>query len=129
MQIKLVPSGVDLQAVEKVGERIVRKNETDISLDRIAVRQLEALPQGVETDVFRSIKLMPGVQSTSDVSAQYYVRGGGSDQNLVLIDGVTLYSPFHALGLFSAIDPDIISNLEFYKGGFGAEYGEGYRLL
>ena len=123
MQIKLVPSGVDLQAVEKVGERIVRKNETDISLDRIAVRQLEALPQGVETDVFRSIKLMPGVQSTSDVSAQYYVRGGGSDQNLVLIDGVTLYSPFHALGLFSAIDPDIISNLEFYKGGFGAEYG------
>ena len=123
VQIKLAPAGVEMQVVEQVAERIARKNETDISLDRIAVRQLEALPQGVETDVFRSIKMMPGVQSTSDVSAQYYVRGGGSDQNLVLIDGVTLYNPFHALGLFSAIDPDIINSLDFYKGGFGAEYG------
>lgn len=123
IQIKLVPSGVDIQAVEQFAERITRKNETDISLERIAVRQLEALPQGVETDVFRSIKLMPGVQSTSDVSAQYYVRGGGSDQNLVLIDGVTLYNPFHAMGLFSAIDPDIINNLDFFKGGFGSEFG------
>ena len=122
-QIKLIPSGVDIQTVEQVAERIVRKNETDISMERIAVRQLEALPQGVETDVFRSIKLMPGVQGTSDVSAQYYVRGGGSDQNLVLVDGVTLYNPFHALGLFSAIDPDIINNLDFFKGGFTAEYG------
>jgi len=123
LQIKLIPSGVDIQAVEQFAERIVRKNETDISMERIAVRQLEAMPQGVETDVFRSIKMMPGVQQTSDISAQYYVRGGGSDQNLVLIDGVTLYNPFHAMGLFSAIDPDIINNLEFYKGGFGAEYG------
>lgn len=122
-QIKLVPSGIDIQAVEQVAERITHQNETNISLEKIAIKQLEALPQGVETDVFRSIKQMPGVQSTSDVSAQYYVRGGGGDQNLVLIDGVTLYNPFHALGLFSAVDPDIINNLEFYKGGFSAEYG------
>lgn len=123
IQIKLIPSGVDIQTVEQFAERITQKNETNISLERMAIRQLEAMPQGVETDVFRSIKLLPGVQSTSDVSAQYYVRGGGSDQNLILVDGVTLYSPFHALGLFSAIDPDIINNLEFYKGGFSAEYG------
>lgn len=123
LKIQLVPSAIEIAAVEQVAERIIRKNETDISLERVAVKQLEALPQGVEMDVFRSIKSMAGVQSTSDVSAQYYVRGGGSDQNLVLVDGVTLYSPFHALGLFSAIDPDIINNLEFYKGGFGAEYG------
>ena len=121
--IKLVPSGVELQTIEKLGERVIQKNETDISLQRIAVRDLEALPQGVETDIFRSLQYMPGVQSTGDVSARFFVRGGAANQNLVLIDGVTVYNPFHALGLFSVIDPDMINNIEFYKGGFGADLG------
>ncbi|MBI1939841.1 MAG: TonB-dependent receptor [Ignavibacteriales bacterium] len=121
--IKLMPSSVELQTIEKIGERVVEKNETDISLQRIIVRDLEALPQGVETDVFRSLQYLPGVQSTGDVSARFYVRGGASNQNLILIEGITLYSPFHSLGLFSVIDPDMINNVEFYKGGFTAEYG------
>lgn len=121
--IKLVPSSVELQTIEKIGERVVEKNETDISLQRIIVRDLEALPQGVETDVFRSLQYLPGVQSTGDVSARFYVRGGASNQNLILIDGVAVYNPFHALGLFSVIDPDMINNVEFYKGGFTADLG------
>jgi hypothetical protein len=121
--IQLIPAGVELQTIEKIGERVVEKNETNISLQRIAMRDLEALPQGVETDVFRSLQYLPGVQSTGDVSARFYVRGGASNQNLVLIDGVTIYNPFHALGLFSVIDPDMINNIEFYKGGFSADLG------
>lgn len=121
--IQLVPSSVELQTIEKIGEKIIERNETDISLQRIIARDLEALPQGVETDIFRSLQYLPGVQSTGDVSARFYVRGGASNQNLVLVDGVTVYNPFHALGLFSVIDPDMINNVEFYKGGFSADLG------
>ncbi|NMB82106.1 MAG: TonB-dependent receptor [Ignavibacteria bacterium] len=121
--IELIPSGVELQTIEKIGEKVFEKNETDISLQRLVIRDLEALPKGVETDIFRSLQYLPGVQSTGDVSARFYVRGGASNQNLVLIDGITLYNPFHALGLFSVVDPDMINNAEFYKGGFSADLG------
>ncbi len=121
--IVLAPTNIQLQTIERIGQRIAEKNETNVSLQRIAIRDLEALPKGVETDVFRSLKYLPGVQSTGDVSARYYVRGGASNQNLVLIDGITIYNPFHALGLFSVIDPDMINSIEFYKGGFSAEFG------
>ena len=123
IDIELSLSGVELQTVEKVGEKIMETNATDIGLQRIAIRELQALPKGVETDVFRSLQYMPGVRTTSDVSARYYVRGSASNQNLVLLEGTTIYNPFHAMGLFSAIDPEIINNVEFYKGGFSAEYG------
>lgn len=123
LNITLIPESLELQAVEKIGEKITEKNSTDIGLQKLTLRQLEVLPKGVETDVFRSLQYLPGVQATGDVSAKYYVRGGTGDQNLVLLNGVTIYNPFHALGLFSVIDPEMINSLEFYKGGFAAEYG------
>lgn len=123
VKVELSPIAVEMRAVEKVGERIIEKNATDIGLQRISIKDLEVMPKGVEMDVFRTIQYLPGVQSTGDVSARYYVRGSASNENLVLLNGVTLYNPFHALGIFSVIDPDMINNLEFYKGGFTAEYG------
>jgi hypothetical protein len=121
--ILLVPTHIQMQTIERVERKDVEKNTPEVSMQRIAIRDLESLPKGVETDVFRSIRYLPGVQSTGDVSARYYVRGGASNQNLVLIDGITIYNPFHALGLFSVIDPDMINNIEFYKGGFTSEFG------
>ncbi|MGK9477128.1 TonB-dependent receptor [Melioribacter sp. OK-6-Me] len=120
--VQLLPSEIELQAIEKV-EKLVEESRTDISIRRILSRDLEYLPKGVESDLFRSLKYLSGVQSTGDVSARFYVRGGASNQNLILVDGITLYNPFHALGLFSVIDPDVINNIEFYKGGFAANYG------
>ncbi|KAF0152096.1 MAG: TonB-dependent receptor plug [Ignavibacteria bacterium] len=121
--ISLSAKGIQMQTIEKVGDRYEFQNDTKVSVQRIAARELELMPKGVETDVFRSIQYLPGVQTTGDVSAKYYVRGGAANQNLVLVDGVTVYNPFHALGLFGVIDPDIVNNLEFYKGGFAAEFG------
>lgn len=121
--IELIPLSIELQTIEKIGEKVIEKNTTDLGLERISIRQLEVMPKGVETDVMRSLQYLPGVRSTGDVSARYYVRGGTSDQNLVLLNGVTVYNPFHSLGLFSVIDPDMINSVEFYKGGFAAEYG------
>ncbi|MBA4406414.1 hypothetical protein C0389_03985 [bacterium] len=121
--IKLVPSDIQMKVIETTGSRITGTSDTKISVDRISAKQLEIAPKGVESDVFRTIKYLPGVTATSDVSARYYVRGGNSNQNLVLVDGITIYNPFHALGLFSVVDPDIVNSIEFFKGGFGAQFG------
>jgi len=123
LDIQLSPTSIMLQTVEKIGKKIYEKNETDIGLQRISIKELESLPKGVETDVFRSLQYVPGVNFTADVSARYYVRGGDSNQNLILLNGANVYNPFHALGLFSVIDPEMINTMEFYKGGFTAEYG------
>ncbi|MHC1739322.1 MAG: carboxypeptidase-like regulatory domain-containing protein [Ignavibacteriaceae bacterium] len=121
LAIKLSPINLELQVIEKVGERFVGKNSTDIGMQKLTLRNLEFLPKGVEIDIFRTLQYIPGVLSTSDISSRYYVRGGSSDQNLVLLNGVTVYNPFHALGLFSVIDPEMINSVEFFKGGFTAE--------
>lgn len=123
LNVNLIPERLELQVIEKIGERTQDKNPTDIGLQKLTLRQLEIQPKSVETDVFRSLQYLPGVQVTGDVSAKYYVRGGTGDQNLVLLNGVTIYNPFHALGLFSVIDPEMINSLEFFKGGFPSEYG------
>jgi hypothetical protein len=120
--IALQPISLELNPIEKIGERMVEKNVTDLGLEKISIKQLETLPKGVETDVMRSLQYLPGVRSTGDISSRYYVRGGSGDQNLVLLNGVTLYAPFHSLGLFSSIDPDMINSIEFFKGGFSSEY-------
>ncbi len=122
VKFSLKPISLELQTVEKIGHRIAKSNATDVSLQRISITELKSLPRGVEPDVFRSIQYMSGVRSMGDASARYYVRGGASNQNLVTLDGVDIYNPYHAMGIFSSINPDIINNVEFYKGGFTAEY-------
>ncbi len=123
LDVKLALGENKLQTIEKVGEKIIEKNETDIGLQRISIRSIQALPKGVEADVFRSLQYMPGVNFTGDVSAKFYVRGSDNNQNLILLNGAAIYNPFHALGLFSVIDPDMIKDIKFYKGGFTSEYG------
>ncbi len=123
IDINLSPKSYQLDTVEKVAEKGVNENATDVSIERIKVRDIEVRPKGVETDIFRSLQYYSGVHSSSDVSARYNVRGGAANQNLVLFNGATIYSPFHALGLFSVVDPEIINSIEFYKGGFPTEYG------
>lgn len=128
VDVQLTRSIIELQSVEKIGEKY-QLNTSDISLEKIFLRDLEKIPQSVENDLFRSLQHLPGVSFTGDVSARYYVRGGSSDQNLILLNDAPVYSPFHALGLFSAIDPDIINVAEFYKGGFPLQFNGGISSL
>ena len=123
VNVKLSPAPVWLTTVEKVANRAPEDNTVDIGLDRIAIKNLQTAPTGVEEDLFRYLQYLPGVSSSGDVSARYNVRGGDNNQNLVLLDNVPLYNPFHAFGIFSVIDPDIINSVEFYKSGFPTEYG------
>ncbi len=118
--VYLTKSTIEVGDVTVIGKRV---NEAGLNAKKIPIREIENTSFGVETDVMRSIQLQPGVQSAGDVSARYYVRGGASNENLVLLNEVPIYNPFHALGILSAIDPDIINGVEFYKGGFDAKYG------
>jgi len=81
----LQPNSIEIQTVEKVGEHVAESNATDLGIEKIIVKDLEKLPQGVETDIFRSLQYVPGVKSAGDVSARFYVRGSPSNQNLILL--------------------------------------------
>jgi hypothetical protein len=122
LNIQLTPVSLELQTIEKVGQRIDGDKKPDISVHTITIKELESIPQGVEADILRSIQYIPGVTITSDVSAKYYVRGGSNNQNLVLLNDATVYNPFHALGMFSIVDPAMINSFDFFKGGFPTEY-------
>jgi hypothetical protein len=123
ISVQLLPGSVNFNAVVKIGEMIKKANENDAGIYNLTGKEIQMVPKGVEADVMRSLQMIPGVKTSNDVSSRYYVRGGGSDQNLVLLDGVTIYNPYHALGIFSIIDPEIINNVQFYKGTFPVEYG------
>jgi len=81
------------------------------------------LPNYGETDVFRALQLLPGISSFEN-SSQLNVRGSSADQNLVLLDGFTLYNLDHFFGVFSALNPNVIKNIQVYRGGFDSRYGE-----
>ncbi|MBL0175241.1 MAG: TonB-dependent receptor [Ignavibacteria bacterium] len=118
----LAPAPIQMEGVEQVAERHARY-DTEISTQPIGAREIEIVPTIVEKDLFRTISILPGVVATSDVSSQFYVRGGGGDQNLIVLDGMTIYNPFHALGIFSIFDADAVKEAEILKGGFPAQWG------
>ncbi len=123
LEIFLVPLAISLETVEITSEMTEEGNAPNIGKIIISPREMEAIPKGVETDILRGLTTLPGVKSAGGVSAKYSVRGGEYNQNLVLLDNMPVYYPFHSIGLFSVIDPDIIKNIELYKGGFPAELG------
>jgi len=78
---------------------------------------------GGEPDFAQYLQTTPGVVTTGDQGGQMYIRGGSPIQNKVLLDGMTIYNPFHSIGFFSVFDTDIIRSADIYTGGFSAEYG------
>ena len=97
---------------------------TQMSTIDLPVAQLKKVPELFgESDVIKALQLMPGVQSGTEGSAGMYVRGGGPDENLILLDGVPLYNVNHAAGFFSAFNSDAIKNVTLYKGNFPARFG------
>lgn len=95
----------------------------DPSFFSLNPQQFSSLPMLGETDVFKSLQLLPGVRATDETSSGLVVRGGLPSQNLVLMDGFTLYNLDHFFGIFSTLNPNAINNVSIYKGGFGPRYG------
>ncbi|HLP18371.1 MAG TPA: TonB-dependent receptor, partial [Bacteroidota bacterium] len=97
---------------------------TSMGISSIAIQEVHTLPSvGGEVDLVKAVQLQSGVSSGQEWSNGLYVRGGGFDQNLILLDGVTIYNPNHLFGFFSIFNTDAVKNVELMKGGIPAEYG------
>ncbi|MGA0247536.1 MAG: TonB-dependent receptor [Schleiferiaceae bacterium] len=125
MDVMLVPDDILLEEVEVVGVRAGEVQErTQMSSVNLDIKTVKNLPVLLgETDLLKVIQLLPGVQSGTEGTSGFYVRGGGPDQNLILIDGVPVYNVSHLFGFFSVFNADAINNVQLIKGGFPAEYG------
>jgi ferric enterobactin receptor len=99
------------------------KNADAVSQVTFSAQQVARLPRLGEADIFRSLQLLPGVSGANDGSSGMYIRGGSPDQNLVIIDGMTVYHVDHFFGVFSAFNSDAIKDIQLYKGGYPARYG------
>jgi ferric enterobactin receptor len=122
--IELEPSIAALTEVEVKADAFQFVNVTSgISQATLSTKQIALLPSIGEVDIFRSLQLLPGVGGTNENSSGLYVRGGTPDQNLVLLDGMTVYKVDHFFGFFSAFNANAIKDVQLYKGGFPAKFG------
>ena len=120
----LKPSVSSLEgvSVSAEGQRVV--TETRTSVVSVSTKDIKQLPSiGGQSDFAQYLQVIPGVVSTGDQGGQLYIRGGTPIQNMLLLDGMLIYNPFHSIGLFSVFDSDLIGSADVYTGGFAADFG------
>jgi len=117
-------AGKMLQVVEVDGEAKNLKVDPRVSVIKITAKDILRVPTtGGDADIATYFQTVPGVVSTGDQGGQVYVRGGTPIQNKILLDGMTIYNPFHSIGFFSVFETDLIKTADIYTGGFNAKYG------
>ena len=123
LEIRLKEEVIETSEILVTAER--QKFERSMESSRVAldIRAINSAPAFVEPDVFRTLQMLPGVQTTSDFSSALYVRGSTPDQNLIMLDGIAIYNPYHLGGIFSTFNTDAIKEADFHAGGFPARYG------
>ncbi len=120
---EIKPASIEGEEVIVTGDRQRFEKEIEVSAVSLSMRDVKTMPAFVEADIFRTIQLLPGVQASSDFSSALVVRGGSPDENLIMLDGIEIYNPFHLGGVFSTFNADAIADAEFLAGGFPAKYG------
>lgn len=117
--------GLELEeVVVKANSFQEQLRSTQMSVEAITTREAKLLPAFLgEVDVLKTIQLKPGIPSGSEGGTGLFVRGGASDQNLIVLDEALVYNPNHLFGFFSTFNADAVKDLRLYKGGFPAQYG------
>lgn len=125
LNVSLTYGVTELDGVEVVAEKLEKQSEvSQMSLLEVPVQSIQELPAFMgEKDVLKVLQLMPGVQSGSEGNSGLYVRGGGPDQNLIILDDAVVYNAYHLFGFFSLFNGDALKSVELYKGGFPARFG------
>ena len=125
INISLEESAEEIESVEVVAEgRDVNIREVEMSTNTLQMKTIQQLPQLLgETDIIKTIQLLPGVLQSNEASGGFHVRGGSVDQNLILLDNAHVYNASHAVGFLSVFNADAIKDLKLYKGGIPAEFG------
>ncbi|MFT5386732.1 MAG: hypothetical protein ACI81W_004150, partial [Saprospiraceae bacterium] len=113
---------VEVVVTSEAADRNV--STTEMSVNQLSINTISKLPALLgEVDVIRSIQLLPGVSTVGEGATGFNVRGGGVDQNLVLLDEAPVYNSSHLFGFFSVFNPDAVKDVKLYKGGIPARYG------
>ena len=124
LNIQLSESVYSTKEVEISSERTANVTSTEMSTVRLAVEKIKVIPAFMgEVDILKTIQLLPGVQSSGEGNAGFYVRGGGPDQNLIMLDEATVYNASHLMGFFSVFNSDAVKDVNLIKGGMPANYG------
>ncbi|MEO0093432.1 MAG: TonB-dependent receptor [candidate division WOR-3 bacterium] len=123
LNMQLVPEPIEIGEVRVSARRTEFEKKVKTSSIRLSNIEIKNPPAVIQDDLFRSLQALPGIVSTSDFSTALYVRGGNADQNLILLDGASIYNPGHLAGIFSVFDPDAVKSVELLAGGFPAEFG------
>jgi hypothetical protein len=125
LTVELEPARSELGAVEVVAEEQADPlDAVQMSAVSLTIREVQSLPALLgEVDVLKALQLLPGVQSGAEGTSGLYVRGGGPDQNLLLLDGAPVYNASHLFGFFSTFNADALKSVDLIKGGFPARYG------
>lgn len=125
INVNLEPNVITTSEVVITGEKQDENTQsTQVGRFEMPVERIKKLPAFMgEIDVLKTIQLTPGVQSAGEGNSGYYVRGGGPDQNLILLDEAVVYNASHLLGFFSVFNADALKNVELTKAGMPANYG------
>lgn len=124
----IVKQDIYLNRIQKIRQANVigRKNREpgDPGHTEITGTDIKRLPAvGAESDVLQYLQVLPGVVFSGDQGGQLYIRGGSPIMNRIMLDGMTIYNPFHSIGLYSVFETDLISSADVYSAGFNSEYG------
>ncbi len=122
--IYMSSGGVNLGVIDISARREQARTEVQISKVQVSRKQIKSLPStGADADIVQYLQVLPGVISTGDQGGQLYIRGGSPVQNKILLDGLTLYNPFHSIGFYSVFETELIKNVDVLTGGYNAEHG------
>lgn len=125
VNMEMRPIVVESKEVTVVAERKDKNvQSTDMGKVEMEIEKIKSLPALLgEVDVLKTIQLLPGVQDAGEGNSGFYVRGGGPDQNLILLDEGVVYNAAHLFGFFSVFNPDAVKNITLTKGGMPAQFG------
>ena len=127
LDLRIPRSAIEIEGISVDAERSRARARFEevggATVRELALVEVRAVPGLAEPDPVRALEVLPGVVSTSDFSSAFHVRGGSQDQNLILLDGMPIFSPFHLGGVFSVFNADMVDRVELHSGGFPAEHG------
>jgi hypothetical protein len=124
LNIYLSEGGSQLGEIIISGKKEQARNEVQVSKLTVTPKQIRSLPSaGGEADIAQYLTVLPGVIFTGDQGGQLYIRGGSPVQNRIMLDGMTIYNPFHSIGFFSVFETELIRSADVLTGGFNADYG------
>ena len=124
LNIDLEEDIIPLKEVVVESERGVRVTGLQMGLEKLDIKTMKQLPSVLgETDILKVILTLPGVQTVGEGTIGLNIRGGATNQNLILFNDATVYNPSHLFGFFSTFNPDVLKSVELFKSGITADYG------